>query len=126
VTHLERERIQRAIAAAESETTGRVAVRIVEDADVDAFEHAKTEFVRAGLHQTKHRNAALVLVAPKARRFAVLGDRDLHAHVGDAFWNNVAAEMQPYFARNELVEAILHGVERIGSEFHAHFSASEA
>lgn len=126
MTTQDRGRIAKAIAAAEAETTGRIAVRIVPDkGGIDAFERAKREFGRHGLHLHEHENAALVLVAPKARRFAVIGDRALHARVGDGFWNDVVAEMRPYFARDAVADGIVHAVERIGHELHAHFATGE-
>ena len=122
MTPEERAAISRGIAEAEAGTTGRIAVRVVPDVHVDAFERAKHEFEEIGLHRYRHANAALILVAPKARRFAVLGDRALHERVGDAFWNDVAEHSGAYFARGELREGILYAVGRIGAAFHDHFA----
>ena len=119
----ERDRIAKAIARAEDGTTGRIAVRVIPDRDVDAFERAKREFGAHGLHQHEHANAALVLVAPKARRFAVIGDRALHERVGDAFWTDVVNSVQPIFARDAVADGIISAIERIGRELHAHFPA---
>ena len=122
----DRRSIADAIARAEDGTNGRIAVRLIPDASVDAYERAKSEFDRIGMQYHEHRNAALVLVAPKARRFAVLGDRALHQHVGDAFWRDIVAEMQPLLARDDVTGAILRGVERIGSAMREHFGSPEA
>jgi uncharacterized membrane protein len=122
VTRSEREAIARAIREAESGTTGRIAVRIIPDDDVDAFERATHEFGRAGLHKHDEGNAALILVAPKARKFAVIGDRALHERVGDAFWKNVIGQSQPYFARGAVLEGIQYAVGRVGEALHAHFA----
>lgn len=122
----DRRRIAAAIAAAEDGTTGRIAVRVVPDRDLDAFERAKHEFGRTGLHRHPEANAALVLVAPKARQFAVLGDRALHERVGDAFWQEVVASSRPYFARDEIAGGIINAVERIGEQLHRHFPEAGA
>jgi uncharacterized membrane protein len=122
VTRDDRAAIARAIAAAEDGTSGRIAVRIVPDTAVDAFERAKHEFARAGLHRHDAGNAALVLLAPNARRFAVIGDRALHERVGDDFWNAVVAESAPYFAGGQMRDGVLHAVGRIGEALHAHFA----
>ncbi|MHB8432512.1 MAG: TPM domain-containing protein [Candidatus Tyrphobacter sp.] len=124
MTRPEHARIERAIRAAEAGTTGRIAVRIVPDKDVDAFARAKAEFEHAGLHGAHERNAALVLVAPVARKYAVLGDRALHERVGETFWRDVVEEMRPYFASKNIAAAIVHAVERIGKELQAHFPAA--
>lgn len=122
MTPQERSRIARAIEAAESGTTGRIAVRVIPDKSVDAFERAKNEFGRHGLHRHEPANAALVLVAPKARKYAVLGDRALHERVGDAFWRSVVEDARPFFARGDVTDAIVLAVERIGSALHEHFA----
>ena len=118
----DRARIAGAIARAEEGTTGRIAVRIVPDATVDAFERAKGEFGRIGLHRHEGANAALILVAPKARWFAVVGDRALHELVGDAFWNDLIAQTQPYFARGAVTDGIVNAVGRLGDALATHFS----
>jgi uncharacterized membrane protein len=123
VTRLVRARVERAIREAESGTTGHVVVRIVPDASLNAFQTAKAEFEAAGLHRAAEKNVALILVAPKARAFAVIGDRALHEKVGDVFWNDLVAEMKPSFAAGRSDEAIVHGVERIGAQLHRYFPA---
>lgn len=117
----DRAAIVRALAHAEEGTTGRIGVRVIPDRDVDAFERAKREFVHAGLHRHAHENAVLILVAPKARRFAIVGDRALHQKVGDAFWRGVVAETEPYFARGALLDGIVHAVDQAGNALKAHF-----
>jgi uncharacterized membrane protein len=124
MTREERSRIAKAIEIAESGTTGRIAVRVIPDTSVDAFQRAKDEFGRAGLHRHTHENAALVLVAPKARQYAVLGDRALHEIVGDGFWRAVVDEVQPAFARGDVAGAVVLAVERIGHALHQHFSTT--
>jgi uncharacterized membrane protein len=116
--------ISAAIAAAEDGTTGRIAVREIPDRSVDAFERAKREFGRIGLQRHEHGNAALILVAPKARRFAIVGDRALHERVGDAFWNDVVEKSKPFFARGETEAGILYAVARLGEVLHEHFAES--
>jgi len=123
VTKAEGARIDAAIAAATAGTTGHVAVRVVTEKNVDAFERAKAEFASRDLHRARDRNAALVLVAPKARSFAVLGDRALHERVGEPFWQELVAEMRPYFARDAIADGIVHAIARVGRELHAHFPA---
>jgi uncharacterized membrane protein len=126
VTRDQRAAIARALTVAEEGTTGRIAVRVIPDKTVDAFERAKHEFARTGLHRHDEANAALILVAPNARRFAIVGDRALHARVGDAFWQDVVEESRPYFARGAVTDGILHAVGRVGEALHAHFATSPA
>jgi uncharacterized membrane protein len=121
VTDAQRAAIAQAIKEAEAGTTGRILVRVIPDRDVEAFDRAKHEFGRARLHHHVTRNAALILVAPAARKFAVLGDRALHERVGETFWRDVVDETQPYFARGAVDEGVLHAVARIGSALREYF-----
>ncbi|HEY6327139.1 MAG TPA: TPM domain-containing protein [Candidatus Cybelea sp.] len=125
MTRDERAAIARALAEAEEGTSGRIGVRVVPDREVDAFRRAKREFTRAGLHRHAHANAALILVAPQARRFAIIGDRALHHKVGDAFWRDVVARSEPYFARGAVRDGIIYAVGRLGEALRAHFPATE-
>jgi uncharacterized membrane protein len=122
VTKADRKRIEEALQRAESGTSSRIAVRIVRDATVDAFEQAKAEFLGRGMHTHPAANAALILVAPKARRFAVIGDRELHERVGQAFWDQIVAEMTQAFKTSTPVAAVLLGIDRLGEALHEHFS----
>ncbi len=122
MTKAQQATISAAIASAEDGTTGRIAVREIPDRSVDAFERAKREFGRIGLQRHEHANAALILVAPQARRFAIIGDRALHERVGDAFWNDLVNESQPFFARGDTTAGILFAVARLGEVLHAHFA----
>jgi len=117
------DRIRRAIDEAERGTSGRIGVRVVAGKTADALEDARKHFLHARLHEHAHRNAVVFFVAPKARRFAVVGDDAIHDRVGDAFWQQLVAEMQPYFARGEMTQGLVHGIERVGAKLREHFSA---
>lgn len=114
-------RIRAAIDAAEAETTGRIAVRIIPHETEDALATAERELGRAGLHKHHHRNAIIFLVAPKSRRFAVYGDKAIHERVGDPFWRDVVEEMTPHFQGEDLTGGLIAGIERAGEQLHAHF-----
>lgn len=121
--HADGDRIRRAIDAAERDTTGRIAVRIVAGRSPDALADAREHFHHAHLHEHAPRNAVIFFVAPKARRFAVFGDEAIHAHVGDAFWTALVDDMQPYFANGHVTEGLVLGIARVGEQLRAHFPA---
>lgn len=117
------ERIRRAIEAAERGTTGRIGVRIVSGKTADALDDARKHFMHAHLHEHEHRNGVVFFVAPKARRFAVVGDEAIHEHVGDAFWQHLIDDMKPYFAKGEMTEGLVFGISRVGEQLRLHFPA---
>ncbi len=125
MTRKDRERIDRAIGEAEKGTTGLIIVRVLNDRRLDPMARAKAEFAHFGLHRRETRNAALLLVAPNARQFALYGDRALHEKVGDAFWNDASAEFKRYMMYDQLVDGIVAVVGRLGVAFREHFPDAE-
>lgn len=117
------DRIRRAIDAAELGTTGRIAVRVVSGKTADALEDAREHFTHAGLHEHEHRNGVIFFIAPKARRFAVYGDKAIHDRVGEAFWSDLVGEMQPYFAAGRVTDGLVLGITRVGEQLRLHFAA---
>ena len=115
------QRIRKAIDAAEQGTTGRIGVRIVPGATADALEDARKHFMHARMHEHEHRNGVIFFVAPKARKFAVFGDRAIHDHVGDAFWSKLVEDMTPFFAGGDMTEGLLLGIARVGEQLRLHF-----
>lgn len=115
------ERIRRAIEAAEAGTSGRIGVRVVDEAVDDALEAARREFGGAGLHEHADKNAVLLFVAPASRRFAVFGGEALHERVGDAFWKELITDMRVHFSRESPTQALEHAISRIGEELHRYF-----
>src|ERR1039458_4240656 len=60
-------------------------------------------------------------VAPRAHKFAVIGDEAVHAKCGDEFWRQLADAMAGYFRRSEFTPGIIHGVQKAGELLAEHF-----
>jgi uncharacterized membrane protein len=116
-------RIRGAIEAAERGTTGRIAVRVTHRKSADALAEAQQHFLHARMHEHEHRNAVIFFVAPNVKKFAVFGDKAIHEHVGDLFWNGLVEDMTPFFARGDMTEGLLRGIERVGEQLRLHFPA---
>jgi len=110
-----------AVRQAESKTSGEIRVFISHKKTEDAVAAAQAAFVRMGMTQTRHRNGVLIFVAPKAHKFAVIGDEAVHQKCGDVFWQTLAAEMSGHFKKSDFTEGILHGVRKAGELLAAHF-----
>jgi uncharacterized membrane protein len=85
-----------------------------------------SRFLKLGMHKTKHRNAVLIFVAPESQQFYIVGDEGVHAKCGDAFWNQVAAEMGAHFRRGEFTAGIVHGIRTAGELLAQHFPRNDA
>lgn len=87
----------------------------------DPYARARALFAAMGMHATQERNGVLFYLATRSRRFAVLGDEALHAQVGEAFWQEVAALMAAHFAEDRFGEGLAAGIARVGERLAAHF-----
>lgn len=118
---LEDDRIVRAIEAAESNTSGQIRVYISRKNIADAFARAQERFAKLGMSRTRDRNAVLLYIAPRAQKFAVIGDIAVHEKCGDAFWQEVTAGMTRDLQAGDPTRAIVRAVEKIGLLLAGHF-----
>ena len=118
---LERDRIAKAIATAEATTSGEIRVFIQRGNVADAVSSARDQFERLGMAQTRERNAVLIFVAPRAQKFAVIGDRGVYEKCGEPFWEALTQAMRPHFQAQRFTDAIVHAVREAGSLLKQHF-----
>jgi uncharacterized membrane protein len=118
---LEHDRIARAIADAESKTSGEIRVFIQRGELADAYEEARTRFEKLGMTKTRERNAVLIFVAPRAQKFAVIGDVGIHERCGKEFWETTVGTMREHFRAENFTNAIVHAIERTGVALGQHF-----
>jgi uncharacterized membrane protein len=118
---LEHDRIARAIADAESKTSGEIRVFIQRGELTDAYEEARNRFEKLGMTKTRERNAVLIFVAPRAQKFAVIGDVGIHERCGKEFWETIVGTMREHFRAENFTNAIVHAIERTGLALGQHF-----
>ena len=118
---LEHDRIAKAIATAEATTSGEIRVFIQRGNVADVVSDARDQFERLGMTQTRERNAVLIFVAPRAQKFAVIGDRGVYEKCGEPFWEALTQAMRPHFEAQHFTDAIVHAVREAGSLLTQHF-----
>lgn len=121
LNRLEHDAIVNEIRHAESKMCGEIRVFISRKMIDDAVSSAQKAFHHLGMEKTKEKNGVLIFVAPRVRKFAVIGDSAIHERCGDSFWKEVTHEMSLYFGRGEFTGGILHGVRRAGQLMAEHF-----
>jgi uncharacterized membrane protein len=122
LSKLEHERIVQAIREAESKTSGQIRVFIQRGKlDVDPVPVAQKKFVRLAMHNTRDRNGVLIFVAPRAQKFAVIGDQAIHEKCGETFWQRIVDEMGTHFRGEKFTDALIHGIAEVGTVLAAHF-----
>lgn len=126
-TRDEQKRIVAAIEAAEQDTSGEIRFHVERDvppgepANGDAYLRARELFARLGMHRTARRNGVLVYLATRSRRFAIVGDEQLHRLVGDGFWQDVVDLMAEHFQRDDFAGGTCGAIARIGEKLGRHF-----
>lgn len=122
LARLDHTRIVSAIRAAEAETSGEIRVYLERgEMKDDPLAVATRKFVEFGMEKTSARNAVLILVAPRAQKFAVVGDEGIHQKCGAAFWNELVATMRAHFKREEFTDALVEAIGTVGRSLAEHF-----
>jgi uncharacterized membrane protein len=122
LSKLEHDRIIRAIREAELKTSGEIRVLIQRGKlKSDPFVAAQKKFHRLGMHKTRERNAVLIFVAPRVHKFAIVGDDGIHKKCGDEFWQCVVEKMRTHFQNEKFSDALVEGVNEVGSVLARHF-----
>jgi uncharacterized membrane protein len=122
---LDHERIVKAIAQAEACSRAEVRVHVSNQAVDDPQKAAAAQFEKLGMTRTAERNGVLIYVAPRSRKFAILGDSGIHQSCGQSFWQDVAAAMEADFRAGRFTEGIVKGVARAGEALGTHFPRRE-
>jgi uncharacterized membrane protein len=118
-------KIVEAIEQAEMGTSGEIRVHLSHDPkETEILAHARACFEKLKMHETRERNAVLLYVNRKLRRFALYGDQGIHEKVGQEFWNSLARRISGHIRERDLTAGILHAVEEISRELQAHFPAN--
>jgi uncharacterized membrane protein len=119
---LDHKRITQAIKKAEGRTSGQIRVFVQRgDFDDEALPKAERKFLQLGMQKTRDRNAVLIFVAPRARKYAVVGDVGVHEKCGREFWQKLVATMRSHFLKQEFDRAITYAINEVGKVLAAHF-----
>lgn len=121
LSEIDQPRIVKAIAEAETSTSGEIRVWVSDRNRPNALEAARSRFLRLKMDHTRHHNAVLIFVAPRSRSFAVVGDVGIDAKVGGQFWSEVRDAMKGHLRGGKYTEAILHAVTTAGLRLAEHF-----
>jgi len=84
-------------------------------------ERALATFLSEGLTETKKRTGVLIYVSLFEHRVEILGDRGIHARVGDDYWNSLCDVLSKRIAAGELVEGMIAAVRDVGEKLKTHF-----
>jgi uncharacterized membrane protein len=122
LSKVEHDRIVHAIREAESKTSGEIRVYVQRGKlSGDPLAAAQKKFHQFGMHKTREQNAVLIFVAPRAHKFAVVGDKAIHQKCGDEFWQRIVEGMRAHFQNEKFSHALIEAIKEIGKLLAAHF-----
>jgi uncharacterized membrane protein len=122
LSKVEHDRIVHAIREAEANTSGEIRVFVQRgELNGNPLVAAQKRFHQLRMHQTRERNAVLIFVAPRAHKFAVVGDKAIHEKCGDEFWRRIIEGMRAHFQNEKFSHALVEAIQEIGKLLAAHF-----
>ena len=114
-----------AIAAAERGTTGEIRVHLSKRRwDPDPFARAQKIFAQLGMYRTNQRNAVLLYVNLRKRKFAIIGDEGIHQAVGGRYWQELSNALRDDLHSTHLENALALAVRTIGLTLARFFPAA--
>lgn len=115
-----------AISEAETRTTGEIRVHISRGwAEKDVFRYAQSIFEEFDMQRTAQRNAILIYLNLRTRKFAILGDRGIDQAIGPKAWEEMAHALKEDLLSTHFESAIAMGVQRAGACLAKHFPAEQ-
>ena len=122
LSKLDHDRIIEAIREAESKTSGEIRVFIQRGKfESDPLIVAQRKFQRLGMHKTRERNAVLIFVAPRAHKFAIIGDKAIHEKCGEQFWQHIVEGMRVHFHNDRFSHALTTAISEVGKVLATNF-----
>jgi uncharacterized membrane protein len=115
LTRLDHDRIVSAIREAEAQTAAEIRVYIQRGKLAsDPFIAAQRKFHKLSMHKTDHRGSVLIYVAPRAQKFAIVGDEAIHHRCGEALWHRIVEKMRDHFRSERFSDALVDAVREVG------------
>jgi uncharacterized membrane protein len=111
------------ISEAEKHTTGEIRVFVEpKTKHTDAIHRAQELFLKLGMTKTERRNAVLVYLAIKDRKFAILGDKEIYEKAGGAeFWHAAADILKQHLKEEKVAEGLSACIRALGTALATHF-----
>ena len=127
LSKLEHDRIVAAIRETEAKTSGEIRVFIQRgELKDDPVIAAQKRFQRLGLHKNARHNDVLIFVAPRAHKFAIVGDEAIHQKCGEKLWQRLVENMREHFRNEKFSHALVEAIHEIGDALAAHFPRTRA
>jgi putative membrane protein len=84
-------------------------------------ERSLLSFYRKGLHRTRNQTGILIFISLLERKVRIMGDRGIHAKIGQSYWNARAGELVKGVREGRALDALTEVISKCGVELATHF-----
>lgn len=116
-------RVADAVAQAERTTTAELKVVVTRYCWGSLLYKGEALFHRHKLHETRDRNAVMILVVLANRELLLFGDKGIDEKVGEGFWAQTRDAMLGHLRDGRLADGLIAGIERVGGQLAEYFPA---
>lgn len=117
----EGKRIAEAIVEAERHTSGEICVHVTPKCSGDMMKKAEQKFNKLGLYKTERRNAVLLFIAYKSRKFAIVGDTGINKVVPADYWHQEKETLAKFLKAQRPADGICEVVRQLGESLSKYF-----
>ena len=121
LTVVQEQQVIAAIRKAERTTSGEVRVHLESHCAGDSYQRAQEIFHLLKMDNTKEENGILFYIAVTDRKFAIIGDRGIHKHVGDEFWVEIKELLVSRFRESVFHTGLIDAIHRTGEQLAQYF-----
>jgi len=121
LTQEQEQKIVKAIRTAELHTSGEIRVHLESITTKDTLERATEVFFYLKMDETKHKNGVLFYLAVDAKKFAVIGDKNINKKVPDNFWDEIKNTVLKEFKTAHYASGLVKGILKVGNELQHYF-----
>jgi uncharacterized membrane protein len=119
-------KISDSIGSVEENTSGeiRLCVHIKKgffDRKKSPREIAVQQFLKLGMHKTKHRTGVLIYILLDEKKFEILADEGINKVIELNVWDEITNGVSNEFKAGNYLEGVLHCVNYIGAKLNQHF-----
>jgi putative membrane protein len=94
------------------------------DLDQAALDRAEQAFLEHGVHRTVHGTGVLIFASLREHRAVILGDRGIHARMGDAEWRRAVDALVAGIRRGAPADGFTDAIAMVGARLAEHFPRS--
>lgn len=121
----ELKKIEEAVTEAEKLTNAEIKPAIINYCWGSLHKKAKIVFEKYKLHNTRERNAVMIMLVVKNRELLIYGDEGITQKVGVDFWVKTKDEMIKSFKENDFLKGMIDGIQNAGEQLAKYYPPSE-